>query len=70
MKIPNYGIKEDVGNYKQLYQFMPDLCFRILICGPSGSGKTNILLHMMMNLLYFDKCYNVSICDKSRTIKI
>ena len=57
MKIPNYDIKEDVGNYKQLYQFMPDRCFRMLICGPSGSGKTNSLLHMIMNLLYFNKCH-------------
>jgi len=57
MKIPNYDIKEDVGDYKQLYQFTPDRCFRMLICGPSGSGKTNSLLHMIMNLLYFDKCY-------------
>jgi len=57
MKIPNYDIKEDVGAYKQLYPFMPDRCFRMLICGPSGSGKTNSLLHMIMNLLYFDKCY-------------
>jgi len=57
MKIPNYDIKEDVGNYKQLYQFMPDRGFRMPICGPSGSGKTNSLLHMIMNLLYFDKCY-------------
>jgi len=57
VKIPNYDIKEDVGNYKQLYQFMSDRCFRMLICGPSGSGKTNSLLHTIMNLLYFDKCY-------------
>ena len=30
-KIPNYDIKEDVGNYKQLHKFMPDRCFRMLI---------------------------------------
>ena len=57
MKIPNYDSKEDVGNYKQLYQFMPDRCFRMLICGPSGSRKTNSLLHMIINLLYLDICY-------------
>jgi len=32
MKIRNYDIKKDVGNYKQLYQFMPNRCFRT-ICG-------------------------------------
>jgi len=47
MKVPNYDIKEDVGNYIQLHQFMPDHCFRMLICGPSGSGKTNSLLHIV-----------------------
>ena len=36
---------------------MPDRCFRKLICGPSGSGKINSLPLMIMNLLYFDKCY-------------
>ena len=29
----------------------------MLICGPSGSGKTNTLMHMICNLLYFDKIY-------------
>ena len=29
----------------------------MLICGPSGSGKTNTLMHMIYNLLYFDKIY-------------
>lgn len=44
-------------NYKQLYDFMPDQTFRMLICAPSGSGKTNTLLFMLYNLLYFDKIY-------------
>ena len=57
MKIPNYDVEDDAGNYEQLYPFMPDQCFRMLICGPSGSGKTNTLLHMILNLLYFDKVY-------------
>ena len=43
--------------FKQIYDFMPDRCFRMLICGPSGSGKTNTLMHMIYNLLYFDKIY-------------
>ena len=58
MKIPNYDIDDDVKtNYKQLYIFMPNQCFRMLICGPSGSGKTNTLMHMIYNLLYYDKIY-------------
>ena len=58
MRIPNYDTKDDtVSNFKQLYDFMPNKCFRILICGPSGSGKTNTLMHMIYNLLYYDKVY-------------
>ena len=52
MKIPNYDIDDDaVTNYKQLYNFMPNKCFRMLICGPSGSGKTNTLMHNIIILL-------------------
>ena len=58
MRIPNYDAEEDtVSNFKQLYDFMPRKCFRMLICGPSGSGKTNTLMHMIYNMLYFDKVY-------------
>ena len=58
MKIPNYDVEDDtVKNFKQLYDFMPDRCFRMLICGPSGSGKTNTLMHMICRLLYFDKVH-------------
>ena len=58
MKIPNYDVEDDtVKNFKQLYSFMPDRCFRMLICGPSGSGKTNTLMHMICRLLYFDKVH-------------
>ena len=58
MIIPNYDTDDDiVTNSKQLYDFMPNQCFRMLICGPSRSGKTNTLLHMIYKLLYFDKIY-------------
>ena len=58
MRIPNYDVEDDaVSNFKQLYDFMPHQCFRMLICGPSGSGKTNTLMHMIYNMLYFDKVY-------------
>ena len=54
MRIPNYDSNDDnVSNYKQLYPFMPDRCFRMLLVRPSSSGKTNTLMHMM----YFDKIY-------------
>ena len=58
MEIPNYDCKDDsIKNDKQLHKFMPDRCFRMLICGPVGSGKTNVLLHMIYRLLYYDKIF-------------
>ena len=59
MEIPNYDVKGDKdSNFTQLHSFMPDRCFRMLICAPSGSGKTNLLLHMINKpLLFFDKIY-------------
>ena len=57
--IPSYDVEGDKdSNFTQLYPFMPDRCFRMLICAPSGSGKTNLLLHMISKpLLFFDKIY-------------
>ena len=60
MKIPNYDKKETSNNFKQLYEYMylPDRCFRMLICGKSGCGKTNTVLHMLIKpLIYYDKIY-------------
>ena len=58
MKIPNYDVKDDSSsNYKQKVSFMPDRCFRMLICAPSGGGKTNLLLDMIYRLVYYDKIY-------------
>ena len=58
MKIPNYDlISESDSNYERLLPYMPSNTFRMLMCGPSGCGKTNILMHMLYNLLYFDKIY-------------
>ena len=57
MKIPNYDVKDDSSNYKQLHDFMPDRCFRMLVATTSGSGKTNLLLDMIYRLLYYDKIY-------------
>ena len=58
MKIPNYDVQDNAAsNYKQLFDFMPNQCFRMLICGPSASGKTHFLLDMIYRLLYFDKIY-------------
>ena len=36
---------------------MPADVFQMLICGPSNSGKTNTLLHMLYELLEYDKIY-------------
>ena len=58
MKIPDYDKKETSNNFKQLYDYMPDGCFRMLICGKSGCGKTNTMLHMLIKpLIYHDKIY-------------
>ena len=59
MDIPNYDSNIDKTNsYKQLYQYMPDDIFRILICGNSGSGKTNLLYHMLMKpLVFYDQIH-------------
>lgn len=53
MKIQNYDVQDDESNgFIQLHDFMPDRCFRMLLCGPSGSGKTNLLLELIYKLLY------------------
>ena len=57
MKIPNYDIEDSNMNFKQLYDFMPNQCFRMLLVGPSASGKTNVLIDMIYRLLYYDKIY-------------
>ena len=58
MKILNYDVEDDVSStFKQLYDFMPNQCFCLLITGPSSSGKSNLLLDMIYRLLYFDKIY-------------
>ena len=58
MTIPNYDPEFSTANvYKQGDPSMPADFFRMLICGPSNSGKTNILLHMLYELLVFDKVY-------------
>lgn len=58
MEIPNYDEKKKGRKYKQLHNYMPDRCFRMLITGPSGCGKTNTALHILMKpLIYYDKLY-------------
>ena len=57
-EIPNYDTKTKNKKFKQLYYFMPNDTFRMLICGNSGSGKTNLLYHMLIEpLFYYDKIY-------------
>ena len=58
MEIPNYDVDIKNKKFKQLYSFMPNDTFRMLICGNSGSGKTNLLYHLLIEpLLYYDKVY-------------
>ena len=59
MNIPNYdSFNDKTNNYKQLYQYMPDDTFRMLICGGSGSGKTNLLYHTLMKpLVFYDQIH-------------
>ena len=57
MKIPNYGVEDKQSSYKQKVSFMPERCFKVLVCGPSGSSKTKVLLDMIYRLLYLDKIY-------------
>lgn len=57
MRIPNYDLASGENNYKQLQNYMPSDTLRMLMCDPSGCGKTNTLMHMLYNLLYFDKIY-------------
>ena len=58
MKIPNYDfISESDSSFRRLLLYMPSNTFRMLMCGPSGCGKTNTLMHILYNLLYFDKIY-------------
>ena len=62
MEITNYDKQETAYNFKQFYDYMPDGCFRMLICGKSGCGKTNTVLHniffmLIKPLIYYDKIY-------------
>ena len=58
MEIPNYDKEETTNNFKQLYDSMPDRCFRVLICGKSGCGKTNTVLHILIKpLIIYGKIY-------------
>ena len=58
LETPNYDKKETTDTFKQLYYYMPDKCFRMLICGKSGCGKTNTVVHKLIKpLIYCDKIY-------------
>ena len=57
MKIPNCDSGSSKSDYKQGHPCMPADVFWMVICGPSNSGKTNTLLHMLYELLEYDKIY-------------
>ena len=55
MEIPNYDRPNQKNDFKQLYTYMPNNTFRMLLASPSGAGKTNLLYHILtFPLLYFD----------------
>ena len=39
MEMPNYDEKGTTNNFNQLYDYMPDRCFKLLICGKYGCGE-------------------------------
>ena len=58
MEIPNYDTNIKNKKFKQLFPYMPNDTFRMLICGSSGCGKTNTLFHMLIDpLLYYDEIH-------------
>ena len=58
MEIPNYDTKTKNKKFKQLFPYMQNDTFRMLICANSGSGKTNLLFHMLIEpLFYYDKIF-------------
>ena len=70
MKIPNYDLlSESDSDYRQILPYMPSNTFRMLMCGPRGCGKTNTLMHMLYNLLFFDKIYLFSKISNNQSIE-
>ena len=58
MEIPNCDVDIKNKKFKQLYSFMPNDCYRMLLCGGSGTGKTNTLFHMLIvPLIYYDEIH-------------
>ena len=58
MEIANYDVDNKNKKFKQLYSFMPNDNFKLLLCGISNSGKTNTLVHILsVSLIYYDKIY-------------
>ena len=57
MEIPNYDSNTKNKKFKQLFPYMPNDTFRMLIVN-SGCGKTNTLFHMLIEpLLYYDEIH-------------
>ena len=68
MKIHNYDVQDDENNdFIQLHDFMPDRCFRMLICAPSGGGKTNLLLDMIYFSISTRSTFTLVISNKANT---
>ena len=58
MEIPNYGVDTENKKFKQLYSFMLNDSYRMLVSGGSNSGKTDLLFQMIIvPLIYNDEIY-------------
>ena len=58
MEIPNYDSNIKNKKFKQLYSFMPNDSFKMLLLGNTNSGKTNLLYHLLIvPLIYYDEIY-------------
>ena len=55
MKMPNYDSNNKKKD-KRICDFIPE-DFGAICVGPSGCGKTNVVMHMVLSCLFFDKVY-------------
>ena len=50
-------VNEHKTEHYNIWSYIPDNPYRILIIGGSGSGKTNLLLNLIENQPHIDKIY-------------
>ena len=76
MKISNFDIKDDaITNWEQLYYFMPDICFRMLIYVPSRAGRRTyfslwpINCYIMIKYIFMQNIEQSTYPDLTKTFK-